>query len=147
MQMTEFQPWMYQRIIDDSPEAVIVADAEGIIRYWNAAAGALFGYTQAEALGHKLDLIIPEPQRARHWAGYERVMQSGETRYGRDLLAVPAVRKDGARVSIEFHIVQLRDNAGRLTAIAALLRDVTERWQRDRAQAQRLRELESRLTT
>lgn len=145
MQVTQFEPWMYQRIVDDSPEAVIVADADGVIRFWNPAAEDLFGYSSSEALGHTLDLIIPEPQRARHWEGYQRVMQSGQTRYARDLLAVPAMSKAGDRLSVEFHIVPLRDSAGRLTAIAALLRDVTARWQRDRAQAQKLRELESQL--
>lgn len=140
--MTLIEPWMYQQMIDDSPEVVIVADTEGLIRFWNAAATELFGHSATEAIGQSLDVIIPEAQRARHWAGYQRVMQSGETRYGRELLAVPAVRKDGSRISVEFHIVLLRDDAGRLAGIAAFLRDVTARWQRERALAQRVRELE-----
>ena len=135
--------WLYQRIVDDSPEAIVVADPEGRIRFWNRAAEEIFGYRQAEALGEMLDVIVPEPQRARHWAGYRAVMQSGQTRYGRDLLAVPAIRKDGARISVEFYVVLLRDDAGQVAGIAALIRDVTARWQRDRALQQRLRALEA----
>jgi PAS domain S-box-containing protein len=136
---------MYQRMVDDAPVAVIVADAEGSIRFWNAAASEIFGFTQSEALDHTLDLIVPEAQRARHWAGYRNVMQTGETRYGRQQLAVPAMRKDGSRISVEFHVVLLRDDAGKLVGIAAFLRDVTDRWQRERALTQRVRELESEL--
>ena len=136
-----FEEWMYQRMIDDSPVAVIVADAQGNIRFWNTAAAEIFGHTDTEAIGRSLDLIIPEPQRDRHWTGFHQVMRTGETRYGRGLLAVPAVRKDGGRISVEFHVVLLRDDGGSLVGIAAFLRDVTERWQRERAMAQRIREL------
>jgi PAS domain S-box-containing protein len=145
--MGELEGWMYQRLVDDSPEATVVADAEGVIQYWNASAETLFGHSAAEAVGKTLDLIIPEPQRQRHWAGYREVMRSGQTRYGRDLLAVPALHKDGARLSIEFHVVLLRDATGRITAIAALIRDVTARWERDRALQHRLRALEADLAT
>ena len=142
---SQFEPWMYQRMVDDSPVAVIVADASGTIRFWNAAASEVFGYLESEALGQTLDLIVPEPQRARHWAGYDNVMQTGQTRYGRQQLAVPAMRKDGTRISVEFHVVLLRDDAQRLVGIAAWLRDVTDRWQRERALTQRVRMLESEL--
>src|ERR671932_725907 len=91
-------------MIDTSPEAVILADSAGIIRFWNASAADVFGYSEAEAVGRRLDLIIPEAQRARHWAGHLRVVQSGETRYGRELLAFAAVRKDSSRISVESHL-------------------------------------------
>jgi PAS domain S-box-containing protein len=135
--------WIYRRIVDTSPEAVVVADTEGIIRFWNQGAETIFGFTADEARGQTLDLIVPEPQRERHWTGYRAVMQSGKTRYGRELLAVPALRKDGARISVEFHVVLLRADAGTLQGIAALVRDVTARWQRDRVLQQRLQELEA----
>jgi PAS domain S-box-containing protein len=134
---------VFQRLVDASPEATIIADVEGVIRYWNVAAETLFGYSASEALGRTLDLIIPEPQRARHWAGYHEVMRTGQTRYGREVLAVPALRKDGARVSIEFHVVLLREASGQVQAIAAQMRDVTEHWTRDRALQQQLRALEA----
>lgn len=133
------------RIVDEAPEAIIFADREGIIRLWNAGAEAMFGFTAEEAIGQSLDLIIPEKQRARHWEGYARVMETGETRYGSgQLLAVPAMRKDGARISLEFSITLPRGEDGRLLGAAAIMRDVTHRWEQDRALRQRLAALQAR---
>jgi PAS domain S-box-containing protein len=135
--------WLYRRIVEESPEAIVVADTAGVIQFWNPSAETIFGFSAEEAVGHSLDLIIPEPQRERHWAGYHAVMRTGETRYGRELLAVPAVRKDGTRISVEFYVVLLRNESGAIRGIAALVRDVSARWQRDRELQQRLRALEA----
>jgi PAS domain S-box-containing protein len=124
---------LFRRIVEEMPEAVVVTDRAGVIVLWNRAAEAMFGHSTAEAIGQSLDLIIPERYRARHWAGYERVMATGVTRYGDELLAVPALRKDGRRISLEFSIALLRDDAGELTGAAAIIRDVTARWERERA--------------
>ena len=126
-------PWLFQRIVEDMAEAVIVSDRDGRIVFWNRAAEAMFGHSAAEAIGDSLDLIIPERFRARHWAGYRAVMSSGVTRYARELLAVPAMRKGGRRISIEFSIVLVRDPQGELIGAAAIVRDVTARWERERA--------------
>jgi PAS domain S-box-containing protein len=135
---------LYRAIVEHMPDAVIFADRDGVIRLWNAGAEAVFGFSAAEALGQTLDLIVPENLRARHWAGYYQVMKTGITRYGnRELLAVPAVRKDGTRISCEFSIAPLRDATGALTGIAAILRDVTVRWQQDRELRRRLAALEA----
>ncbi len=133
-----------QRIVEDNPDAIIYADREGTIRLWNAGAEAIFGYWADEAVGQSLDLIIPEKQRGRHWEGYRTVMATGVTRYGRELLKVPAMRKDGSRISLEFSIVLLRDAAGQPMGAAAILRDVTERWQQERAVRERLAALEAK---
>jgi PAS domain S-box-containing protein len=126
--------WWFRTIVEDVPDAVIAADPDGHIRLWNKGAETVFGFTAAEALGQSLDLIIPERFRERHWTGYRSVMQSGTSRYGTQLLAVPATRKDGARISIEFHVVVLKDpSTGGVSGIAAIVRDVTERWERERA--------------
>jgi PAS domain S-box-containing protein len=122
---------LYQRIVEDMPEAVVVSDRAGTIVLWNRGAEAMFGYSAEDAAGQTLDLIIPERFRARHWEGYHTVMSTGVTRYGRDLLAVPAIRKDGRRISIEFSILLLRDDAGAPTGAAAIIRDVTARWERE----------------
>ena len=119
----------YEHLARDCPDAIIFADAAGRIRVWNAAATRLFGFTAKDAVGESLDLILPERQRARHWEGYRRVMAGGASRYGAgDILAVPAQRKDGARISIEFTILPVRDAAGAMLGIAAFLRDVTPRF-------------------
>jgi PAS domain S-box-containing protein len=135
--------WVFEAIVNGAPEAIIAADVEGVVRLWSPGAEALFGYSADEALGQTLDLIVPERYRDRHWAGYRTVTRTGTTRYGRQLLAVPATRKDGQRISIEFHVALLRDPAGSLVGIAAVVRDVTERWQRERDLRQRLAELEA----
>ena len=122
------------RLARDCPDAVIYADAEGRIGYWNAAATRIFGHSEAEARGRSLDLIIPERLRGRHWQGYNEVMHGRESRYGEgDLLAVPAVHRDGRQLSVEFTILPFRDAAGALVGIAALLRDVTKRFEEVRA--------------
>jgi PAS domain S-box-containing protein len=136
--------WLYQRIIEDSPVAILFADRDGKIRLWNTGAEAMFGYTAQEALGQSLDLIVPERQRARHWEGWNRVMASGVTKYGRDPLAVPALRKDGARISIEFNIVLIRAAGGEVSGAAALLQDVTARWQKQKELNARIAELEAK---
>jgi len=110
-------------------DAIVAADAQGVIRFWNPGAERVFGFTAADAVGQSLDLIIPERQRDRHWRGYHHVMQTGRSRYGDgDILAVPGVRKDGTRISLEFTIVPLRDGSGGLTGMGAILRDVTTRF-------------------
>jgi PAS domain S-box-containing protein len=134
--------WLCQQIIDGSQEAIVFADRDGIIRLWNAGAEAMFGYSSTEAIGQNLDLIIPERQRGRHWEGYHKVMATGVTRYGKELLAVPALRKDGSRISLEFSIVIVKDEMGHILGVAALMRDVTARWQQERALKERLTALE-----
>lgn len=138
--------WLYRRIVEDSPVAILFADPDGKIRLWNAGAEAMFGYAADEALGQSLDLIVPERQRARHWEGWEKVMATGVTRYGHDVLAVPALKKDGSRISVEFYILLLRAPTGEILGAAALLQDVTVRWQQQKELKARLQALEARAT-
>lgn len=121
-------------LASEAADAIIYADATGAIAFWNKGAESIFGFTEAEALGKSLDIIIPENLRGRHWAGFDATMRTGKTRYGAgDLLAVPALRKDGARISVEFTILPFNDDAGRMVGIAAILRDVTKRFEEMKA--------------
>lgn len=129
-------------VVRETPEAIVVAGQDGMIRLWNAGAEKVFGYARAEAEGASLDLIIPEKLRARHWEGYDKTMATGQTRYGDTLLKVPATHKDGRRLSIEFSVALLKDEGGAVTGIAAVIRDATERFNSERALRQRLAELE-----
>jgi PAS domain S-box-containing protein len=142
-----YPEWLYRKIIDEAPVAIIFADKDGIIRLWNAGAQSIFGYRADEAIGKSLDLIIPEKHQKAHWQGYHTVMGTGVTRFGTQLLKVPALRKDGARISVEFNIVLIRQAEGPVLGAAAILSDVTERWQQDRATRQRLADLEAKLAT
>ena len=136
--------WLCQKIVEESPVAILFGDREGKIRLWNGGAEAMFGYTAAEALGQSMDLIVPERQRARHWEGWDRVMATGVTRYGHDVLAVPALKKDGSRISVEFYILLLRAPTGEILGAAALMQDVTARWQQQKELKARLQALEAR---
>jgi PAS domain S-box-containing protein len=127
--MPEFDRNFAETLLESMPDAVVYSDAKGIIRYWNKGAERIFGFDASEAIGQSLDIIVPEKLRYRHWEGYGKTMRTGETRYGAgDLLAVPAIRKDGTRISTEFTIVPFRDGSGRMIGIAAIMRDVTKRF-------------------
>jgi PAS domain S-box-containing protein len=132
-----------QQIIAGIGDAVIVSDAGGAIILWNAAAERMFGYTETEALGNSLDLITPERLRARHWEGYHKSMATGITKYGNDLLRVPAVHKDGRAMSIAFTVAMLFTPEQKVSAIVAVIRDETARFNEDRALKKRLAELEA----
>jgi PAS domain S-box-containing protein len=121
-------------LVAGMPDAIVHADAAGLIQVWNTGAARMFGYTEAEALGQPLDIIIPASLRERHWHGYHETMRTGQTRYGDgQILAVPATRKDGTRISVEFTIVPFIGADGLLTGIAAIMRDATARFEEIRA--------------
>lgn len=125
-------------------DAVVVSDPQGSITLWNDAAERMFGFTEEEALGRSLDLIIPQRLQQRHWDGYRKTMSSGQTRYGNDVLKVPAVHKDGRALSIAFTVALLHGPSGEVAGIAAVIRDETSRFQEDRNLRKRLAELEAR---
>ena len=127
-----------EAILSTKSDAIVAADQDGIIRFWNPGAERLFGYSRDDAISRSLDLIIPERLRQRHWGGYRRVMETGKSRYGEgDVLSVPAVRKNGATISVEFTIVPLQ-NAGQMIGMAAIMRDVTRRFDEMRALKRKL---------
>jgi PAS domain S-box-containing protein len=126
-------------LLGTNSDAIIAADKDGVVRFWNPGAERIFGYTSEDAVGQSLDIIIPERLRKRHWDGYQQVMEGGESRYGHgDILAVPGIRKDGAGISVEFTIVPLTDEVGRLKGVAAFIRDVTKRFEEVRALKRKL---------
>lgn len=117
-------------VMTSSSDAIIATDQEGLITFWNPGAERIFGFSKADAVGSSLDLIIPERLRAAHWAGYRKVMLTGVSRYGAgDLLSVPSLTRDGARISVEFTIVPLVDPVGGMMGTVAVLRDVTARFE------------------
>jgi PAS domain S-box-containing protein len=136
---------LLKQLVENAPDAMLISDGEGIIRFWNSGAELMFGHTTAEAVGQSLDLIIPENLRSRHWEGYWRVMASGETKYKTGLLSSPGVRKDGSRISLEFSMVLLHDEAGFMAGCASIMRDVTERWKKEKALKESLSACEAKL--
>lgn len=130
-------------LVDRMADAVVVAAPDGTITYWNAAAERILGWSSSDAVGRSLDLIIPDKQRRPHWEGYERVMATGETRYGASLLRVPAQHADGTRRSIAFTVTLLVDDSGEINGIAAVIRDETDRWGEEQELRRRLRGYEA----
>jgi PAS domain S-box-containing protein len=135
----------YEQLVNAIGDAVVISDKHGAITLWNPAAERMFGFTQQEALGQSLDLIIPERLRGRHWEGYEKTMATGQTRYGSDVLRVPSVHKDGRALSIAFTVALLYSPERELTGIVAVIRDETARFQEDRNLRKRIAELEARV--
>lgn len=136
-----------EQLIAAIADAVVVADRDGIIVLWNTAATRLFGYPEAEALGQSLSLVIPERLRSRHNAGFDHSMHTGTTRYGEQLLKVPARHKDGRVLSIAFTVAMLFDEKHAVTGVAAVIRDETARFMAERELAQRLTSLEQQLNS
>jgi len=133
----------FQQLLQAVGDGVIVCDAEGAITFWNAAATRIFGFSESEAIGQSLDLIVPQRQRDRHWDGYHKTMATGQTRYGADLLRVPALHKEGKPLSIAFSVALLHASNGDVSSIVAVVRDETERWGEERTLRARLAQLET----
>ncbi|MDT7566890.1 PAS domain-containing protein [Pseudonocardia sp. Cha107L01] len=133
---------LVRAILEGESDAIIGSDRDGMIAFWNQGAQRVFGYSAAEAVGQSLDIIIPERLRDAHWKGYSEVMGTGRSRYGSgDLLTVPGIRKDGQRISLEFTIVPLSDAEGHMAGMAAILRDVTARFEELKTLRRRLAEV------
>lgn len=137
----QLPPDAYRLIIEQAPDAVLYSDREGLIRLWNRGCELIFGFTAEEALGQSLDLIIPEKLRARHWEGYYKVMETGQSRYGTDLLSVPARHKDGHQLSCTFSIVMLKDDAGKPLGVASIMRDNSAAFAREKQLQQQIASL------
>ncbi|MGQ4274086.1 PAS domain S-box protein [Terrihabitans sp. B22-R8] len=130
-------------LLHTDADAVVVSDHAGFIVFWNPGAERIFGFTETEALGQSLDIIIPESLRARHWEGYRETAASGHSRYGAgDLLAVPGLRKDGSRLSLEFTITLLKDGES-VNGMIAVMRDVTAKFEEMRALRKKVAALET----
>ena len=139
----DFAQLDFEQLVRAFGDGVIVCDAAGTIVFWNAAATRIFGFGEQDALGQSLDLIVPQRQQGRHWDGYHKTMATGQTRYGTDLLRVPALHKEGRPLSIAFTVALLHGADGKVSGIAAVVRDDTARWNEERALRARVRELEA----
>ena len=120
-------------ILDAVADALIYADRSGVIQRWNSASQLLFGYSADEALGQKLDLIIPEHLRTAHWNGFDAAITSGAMKLqGRPTLT-RAAHKDGRKLYIEMTFALVKDADGAVKGSVAMARDATERVERERA--------------
>ena len=121
---------------DQAPDAVIFAGTNGVIEVWNSAASTLFGFSSDEALGHSLDLIIPERFRDAHWKGFERALADGDTKYRGQVLPTRSQRKDGTTIYVELTFAIVKNASGGVIGALAHARDITERFLKEREQRQ-----------
>ncbi len=135
----------FEGLVNALGDAVCVCNKAGNITFWNPGAERMFGFSKAEAEGASLDIIIPEKQRKRHWDGYFVTMETGVTKYGSDVLRVPAITKSGATISIAFTVAMLFGADGKPNAIASVMRDETDKFNKDRVLRKRLSELEAQV--
>jgi PAS domain S-box-containing protein len=140
--MTEID---YAALVQQSPDAAILADREGKILVWNTTAERIFGFSAAEAIGQTLDIIVPEAFRERHWTGYDRALAAGETKYVGQWLPTRSMKADGTEIYVELGFAMIHDASGAVTAVLGTARDITERFTRDRAERRRVRDLEAEL--
>ena len=132
-----------EAVLSTRSDAIVATDRDGVIRFWNPGAERIFGHSAGEAVGRSLDLIIPERLRVRHWAGFRKTVDTGRSRYGEgDLLSVPALRKDGTTISVEFTITPLEDASQRTVGLVAIMRDVTRRFEEMRELKRKLAAVE-----
>lgn len=132
-------------LVSQSPDAVVFADAEGIIRVWNTAAQRVFGFSEAQALGENLDIIIPERFREAHWRGFERALVDRASKYEGQALATRSARSDGTQIYVELSFAIVLDLAGEALGALAQARDITARYEREQANRKRIQQLEAAL--
>ena len=131
-----------EMLLEQSPDAVVFADRTGTIHLWNTAAERIFGFKKADALGASLNIIIPENLRDAHWVGFRRALAERVTKYTGQSLPTKALRSDGASIYVELSFAIIMDAGGTVQGALAHARDITERFEKERAVRKRLRELE-----
>lgn len=129
-------------LVEQLPDAIIFSDVEGTIHVWNAAAERIFGFSRDEALGANLDIIIPERFREAHWRGFERALADKKTKYVGRSLPTRSHRKDGTQIVIEMSFAIVLADGNAIGALATA-RDITERFEKERADRKRLEALEA----
>jgi PAS domain S-box-containing protein len=119
-------PQVLRSLLAGLPEALVVADPQGVIRYWNGAAERLFGHAHEEAVGASLDLLVPERFKGAHDAGFARAVASGQLRMGGRVMRTRANHKDGRKLYVDFSFALLKDASGQVVGVYATARDATE---------------------
>ena len=142
---TDTTPVDAAALVHQAPDAMIFAGSDGVIRVWNPAAERIFGFTAEAAIGQDLNIIIPENLRDKHWEGYDRALAAGDTKYRGQSLPTKALKADGSTIYVELSFAIIHGPAGDVVGAMAQARDITERFERDRATRRRLRELQEAL--
>ena len=143
--MSGDDPNTAEALVHQAPDAIVFTDTSGVIRFWNAAATRVFGFSEEQAIGESLDLIIPERFREAHWNGFDRALEARVTKYAGQALATRSVRSDGVQIYVELSFSIVLDDDGNVLGALSHARDITERFGRDRTARKRIQDLEAAL--
>ena len=146
MTTTKTSPELARWLVEQSPDATIYSDKQGLIRVWNQAAAQMFGFSAEHALGQSLDIIIPETLRAMHWRGFNAAIAAGVTKHSGKPMATKALRADGSEFYAEMGFALVFNDQGEVVGNLALAPDISQRYEKDSAERLRLRELEKQVT-
>jgi len=102
--------------------AALFADTEGYVRFWNVGAERLFGHMASEAVGPRVDLIVPISLREAHWTGFNRALASSNWRGSQDWGSVPALHRNGEQITLEVFLFQIQKANGSIGGVLALFR-------------------------
>ncbi|WP_273267094.1 PAS domain S-box protein [Flexistipes sinusarabici] len=117
-----------EEFLEEAPDIILTVDRHGVIIYWNKSAEEIFGFTKKEAEGSSLDIIIPEKLQQRHWEGFNKVMETGKSKYSkRDMLSVPAMTKSGEKIFIEFTLTMVKGSSGDIEYCFAVIREKSKK--------------------
>jgi PAS domain S-box-containing protein len=112
-------------LVETAPDAIVLADSRGTIILWNRAAQAMFGYTEQEAIGKPLTLIMPARYRDAHAKGVERARASGHSRLAGKPIEMQGLKKDGSEFPVELSLGTWNTPQGPF--FSGIIRDITER--------------------
>ncbi len=115
----------FRAVAQSANDAIIAADSNGNITFWNQCACRMFGYHEDEALGRPLTIIIPERFREAHKAGLERMLRSGEAKLIGRTTELRGLHKSGEEIPVELSLAVWK--VGNETCFSGILRDITER--------------------
>lgn len=129
----------YRAVAQTANEAIITADMAGNMVSWNRGAESIFGYSEAEAVGRPLTMLMPPRYRDSHLAGMARMRAGGEPRIiGKGAVELEGLRKNGSEFSLEISLARW-ESANR-TYFTGIIRDITRRKEAETA----VKESESR---
>ncbi len=134
----------FRSVEQSATDAIISADSTGYIISWNKSAQTIFGYTEGEAVGKPLIILMPERYRDAHQRGLERIKSTGETRIVGKIVELAGLRKDGSEFPLELSLSTWK--IGERRFYTGIIRDITERKRAEEAMSKKTQELSALYT-
>ena len=89
--------------------AIVIANSDGVIQLWSAGAESLFGHAAADAVGKRLDLVVPPDLREMHWKGFGHAMETASMNGEGTFFDIPGLLSDGKARPLRGQLHLLRD--------------------------------------